>query len=147
MITLRTSFITLVVALGALAFTACRPQPSDIAYGTDACSFCSMTVVQKQYGAELVTDKGKVFKYDAIECLVRELKKRDPATIGLLLVNTYDSPGALQDATARTYLISEALPSPMGANLTAFDSEATAQRVQQGKGGTLYDWHALQAQF
>ena len=127
------------LALLALAFTACSPQPSAIDYGKDACHFCSMAIVEKQYGAEMVTQRGKVYKYDSIECLLGDLKRRDPDTIAMELVNTYDTPILLQEASGRVYLISEALPSPMGANLSAFDTEATATRVHQEKGGTLYD--------
>lgn len=37
--------------------SACKPKPSDIVYGQDACRFCVMGIVDKQYGAEIVTKK------------------------------------------------------------------------------------------
>lgn len=127
--------------------TACKPNPSDIVYGQDACSFCVMGIVDKQYGAEIVTKKGKVHKYDAIECMLHDLKNFEPGSIALQLVNTYDTPITLQDASARTYLISEKLPSPMGAYLTAFDSKLSASEAHQEKGGTLYDWDGIKLHF
>ncbi len=128
-------------------FTACKPEVSPIVYGQDACNYCSMGVVDKQHGAEIVTTKGKVYKYDAIECMLGDIKNFNSATIALLLVNTYDSPGELQPATEKTYLISENLRSPMSANLTAFNSEVSAKQMLEQKGGTLYDWDSLREHF
>lgn len=51
--------------LGACATAGPRP----IAYDRDVCAFCSMTVSDPRYGAELVTVKGKVHAFDSIECL------------------------------------------------------------------------------
>lgn len=130
-----------------LMMIGCRPQPQTIQYGMDSCSYCSMTIVEKQYGSEMVTQKGKVHKYDAIECLLRDMQERDDSEIALYLVNTYNSPMKLQDATQRTYLVSTLLPSPMGANLTAFDSEAQAKELQTELGGHVYDWNAIRAKF
>ena len=60
-----------------LLFAACSPQPRPIEYGTDLCDFCRMTIVDKQHAAELVTDKGRVYKFDAIECMVNYLEQND----------------------------------------------------------------------
>lgn len=82
-----------------------------------------MTIVDKQHAAELVSAKGKVFKYDAIECMINDLKKKKDLEIGLLFVNDYASPGTLIDAKIATFLISEQIKSPMGAFLSAFEKK------------------------
>ena len=54
----------------ALLLGACAaPGPRPIAYDRDVCAFCSMTVSDPRYGAELITAKGKVQTFDSIECL------------------------------------------------------------------------------
>jgi copper chaperone NosL len=54
----------------ALLLGACAaPGPRPIAYDRDVCAFCSMTVSDPRYGAELITVKGKVHTFDSIECL------------------------------------------------------------------------------
>lgn len=126
----------------ALMTVACEPAAEAIRYGEDACSYCRMTIVGKQHGAELVTTKGKVFKFDAVECLVGELNRteHDPA---LLLVTDFSSPESLITASAATYLISEAIPSPMGANLSAFASQTDAMDLARERGGELFTWQQL----
>ena len=106
-----------------------------------------MTIVDRQHAAEIVTEKGKPFKYDAIECMINDLHGRDENQIALFLIDDYSNPGELIDATEATYLISENLPSPMGANLTGFQSKENAKKTQEEKGGTIYTWNELKQLF
>ncbi len=102
-----------------------------------------MTIVDRQHGAEAVTDKGKVYKFDAIECMVHYLEQNPEQNWSFLLVNYFEQPGDFIAAEDATYLISPNLPSPMGAYLTAFASEAEAQAVQAEKSGDLLGWQDL----
>ena len=122
---------------------ACSPAPQPIEFGTDLCAHCQMTIVDKPFAAELVTKKGKVFKFDAVECMVNYLKQKDEADFELFLVQDYEQPGDWQDAGQSFYLISEALPSPMGAHLSAYRDVAGAKKMQVEKGGEVYDWAQL----
>jgi len=126
-----------------LIVSSCAIEQEEINYGKDGCHFCKMTIVDNQHAAELVTAKGKVTKYDAIECLINDLKKRDSTEVGLLLVNDYSNPGELISAESATYLISEGVPSPMGAFLSGFSSKEDAELLQSDKGGAIYDWQAV----
>ena len=137
--------IMIVSALVVLA--SCAPQPAPITYGSDGCHFCSMTIVDEQHAAQIVTKKGKPFKFDAVECMVNHLKDVDMASIELFLVNDYESPGELIDAKKATYLISKEIPSPMGEYLSAFKTQPDAERVEAENKGKLYSWEALLKKF
>ncbi|KAB7530424.1 hypothetical protein F8C76_02640 [Flagellimonas olearia] len=126
---------------------ACSVGPKSIDYGHVGCHYCSMTIVDKQHAAQLVTKKGKVFNFDAIECMMNHLKDEDQATLALFLVNDFDQPGELVDATKTTYLISENIPSPMGAFLSAFSNKKAAQYVLDSNGGKLYSWAEIKERF
>ncbi len=132
----------LLLALPAL-LTACQPSVEPIDYGADACDFCKMTIVDAQYGAEAVTAKGKVYKFDAIECLINFTEKEKDKPFAFLMVNDYHAPGKLTDATTCHYLISKNLPSPMGAFLTAFNDRSAALEMQQAKGGEVFGWEEV----
>lgn len=126
-----------------LLFVGCQVGPQPIEYGVDGCHFCKMTIVDKVHAAEVVTKKGKVYKFDATECMVNFRKEFDTSEIELYLSNNYLEAEALIDATTATFLISENVPSPMGAFLSAFNSKEEAQGVQAEKSGTLYTWQEL----
>jgi copper chaperone NosL len=106
-----------------------------------------MTIVDKVHAAEMVTKKGKAYKFDASECMINFLVEFDNSEVELLLTNNYTEPEVLIDATKATFLISENVPSPMGAFLSAFEIKAEAEKVQSEKGGQLYTWDELLAHF
>lgn len=121
----------------------CNVGPKAINYGNDGCHFCKMTIVDKVHAAELVTQKGKVYKFDATECMVNFMKDIDTSEVELYLSNNYTEPEVLIDATMATFLISKNIPSPMGAFISAFEYKADAEKFQTEKGGTLYNWKEL----
>ena len=126
-----------------LVFTSCNVGPQAINYGSDGCHFCKMTIVDKVHAAEIVTKKGKVYKFDASECMIHFMNEFDTSEIKLYLSNNYTEPEALIDATKATFLISKNIPSPMGAFLSAFKTKEKAQKFQSEKDGTLYTWNQL----
>jgi copper chaperone NosL len=105
-----------------------------------------MTIVDKIHGAEIVTDKGKVFKFDAAECLIRYHHDLESTDGYMLLTNHFEMPEALMPMEEATFLISEDLPSPMGAFLTAFKTDTKASELKEEKGGNLYNWEDLKKQ-
>ncbi|MEH6763370.1 MAG: nitrous oxide reductase accessory protein NosL [Aequorivita antarctica] len=124
---------------------SCNVSPQHIEYGTDACHYCNMTIVDRQRASQFVTTKGKAFKYDAIECMVHSLQDEMKDTeIALYLVADFNQPGQLMDATMSSYLVSDQLPSPMGANLSAFENEKAAQKAKEEFTGELYSWEEIQ---
>lgn len=129
-----------------LILVKCTPTPEPINYGSDACQFCKMGIMDQRYGAELVTTKGKKYKFDAIECMVHFMQEHDDS-YAFVLVNTFDQPGELSPAEKSKFLISKNLPSPMGMYLTAFSSEEVAYKMQKQKNGQLFDWIELTTSF
>ena len=121
----------------------CNVSPKPIDYGNDGCHFCKMTIVDKVHAAEVVTKKGKVYKFDATECMINFMEEFDTSEIELYLSNNYTEPEELIDATKATFLISKNVPSPMGAYLSAFNNKADAEKVLKEKGGDLYTWESL----
>lgn len=128
---------------------ACTAEPQPIEYGKDACSFCKMNIVDAQHAAEMVTKKGKAFKFDAIECMMNHLNRNDisVSSMEFLLVNDYDQPGVLIDAITANYIRSEGVPSPMGGFLSAFESAESAAQIIDLKGGEAFNWDVLKERY
>lgn len=137
-------FLVYILILSLILNLSCEVKPKEISYGEAACHFCRMTLVDQQHAAQLVTKKGKVFNFDAIECMVHYLNEIDTTTIGLYLVSDYNNPGTLITTKTATFIISEGIPSPMGANLSAVSTATEAQNILNEQGGATYDWHSLQ---
>lgn len=131
--------LSAIAACFLMAFTSCQPKPSPIEYGFDACSYCKMTIADERYASELVTTKGKVYKFDAIECLV-SFQKTSDHEYALELLSNFSNPGEFIEAKTAWILKSENMPSPMGMNLNAFASKNIAEDFQKEKSGKLMNW-------
>jgi len=131
--------------LVALIFVVgCKPEVKPIEYGKDMCHFCNMTIVDKSHAAQYVTKKGKNYKFDAIECMIRQIIQEDNTdALAIILVADYAHPGEMVPAQKAVYLISPGIRSPMGANLSAFSSREEAEQALQDHGGQLYSWSEI----
>lgn len=126
---------------------SCKVAPQPIQYGTEACDYCSMTIVDEQHAAQVVTKKGRAAKFDAIECMVNYLSDTEMSEIGLFLITDFAHPGELIDATEATYLISPEIPSPMGADLSGFSERNEAASMARDHNGEIFTWSELLAKY
>jgi copper chaperone NosL len=126
--------------------TACSHGPDPICYGKDACAHCKMTIMDKRFSAELITAKGKVFKFDAAECMAGFLKE-NPAIAGdpksIFLINDFTGSGQFADARKCFFLRDSSLSSPMGGNLGAFLSMPAAETAKKYRSAQVYNWSLL----
>ena len=137
------SIIKYITTLLFVSLFGCEVAPQAINYGVDGCHFCKMTIVDRVHAAEIVTKKGKTYKFDSSECMINFLKEFDSNQVKLYLSNHFTEAEKLTDATKSTFLISQNIPSPMGAYLTAFKNKDEAIKIQSEKGGTIYSWKEL----
>jgi len=132
-----------------IVIPACKPDIKPIGYGAEKCSHCRMSVVDQRFACELVTTKGKTYTFDAVECLIQYIDEQvvDTSSIAILVTNSLDKPGRLSDATSMVYLVSENMPSPMGAYINPFSEKTNALDNQQKNGGVIYTWPELVVHF
>ena len=132
----------------ALSICSCTVAPKPIEYGNDHCYFCDMTVMDKTHASQYTTLKGRSYSFDAVECLIRKLNQDDNETnMAFIQVADYANPGTLINATSATFLVSEKIKSPMGANLSAFSNSETAKKAQSMHSGQLYSWQEIKEKF
>ncbi len=146
---MKNRFVIMGFFLGVLlSLASCTVAPKAIKYGEDHCAYCDMTVVDKTHAAQYVTKKGKAYVFDAVECLVMKInQEKNEDKLVFILVADYAHPGNLVDAKTASYLISEKIKSPMGSNLSAFESKEISVQFQKENGGTLFTWESLKSKF
>jgi len=132
-----------IMMLVIFLLASCNREAEPLSYGKDSCEHCKMTIMDNKYGAEVVTVKGKVFKFDAAECMVDYLKA-DPQKLNnpkdLFLTVNVAAPGDLTDARTAFFLNDKAFKSPMGANIASFTSRQLAEINLQSADGVIYTW-------
>jgi len=128
-----------------LVFSSCSKGPKPIDFGHANCHYCKMLIADPKFGAEAVSKTGKIYTYDAAECLIMDLESGgiDEQKMADYYVIAFDQPRTLIHVEDATFLISPDLPSPMGAFLSAYSSREAAKKMQEKYGGTIYNWEEV----
>ena len=132
--------LSLVVALVLLA--GCEPEPRAIRYGEDVGAHCKMTVSDARFGSELVTTTGKVYVFDAVECLANYMVAHPELAdqTHSLWVTAYDAPGELIPLDSAFFIHSPDVQSPMSGGLAAFGPGTSPEDAVRQLGGEVLAW-------
>ena len=138
----------LVMALASLLLVtmlSCNVGPEAIKTGTDNCSFCKMTMSDARFGAEIVTKKGKIYKFDDMNCIMAYLRSGalPAAEIKDVYLTDFCNGHKLINAAHSYLLQSDAFKSPMNGNTAAFDNPDSLQKTQAVFAGTILSWNEL----
>ena len=101
------------------------------------------TIVNPAFSAQAVSDKGKQYKYDAIECMVNDLLQKE-IEMAVIQVADYSQPGTMIKVDEAAFIINDSIKSPMGANLAALRKTDPAIKNSQG---LQLDWANLKQRF
>jgi copper chaperone NosL len=102
----------------------CSAGPEPIRWGTDACDTCRMVLSDKQFGAELVETGGQVRKFDGLDELLT-FTSQSGRTGKIYVTNGQD--GSLVPVEKAVIVRSPGINSPMGGEITTFDSKYAAE--------------------
>ena len=137
--------VTAISAILLFALMSCNAGPQPVKLGVDACSFCKMSIADSRFGAEIITKKGKVFKFDDMHCLLA-FRKGDAINISdintIYLIN-FDEPHNFIEAPKSFLLKSNELHTPMGGNIASFSDENKLREAAQKFKGNKIAWDAL----
>lgn len=133
----------IIYLLVLILFTACSSEPQPIDYGKDNCDFCEMTIVSKAYAAQAVSEKGKQYKYDAIECMMNHQLQHN-YDMPVNLVANFEKPGTMINVNEANFVINDSIKSPMGGNLAAFKQESAVVNTESEDS---FNWQELRTIF
>lgn len=128
-----------------LLLTSCTSQPEPFSYGKDVCAECRMTIMDAKYGGEIITSKGKIYKYDDAHCLAKSIETLGvkPGDNSKLLFINYEKENDFVDASTVFFVTSPSLKSPMGSNTVALSNKQSAEKIANVTGGKLNTWSEL----
>jgi len=145
--TLHKNKLSVAIALIASLFIiACNPKPEKINYGKDNCAECKMTIMDPNFGGEIVTKKGKVYKFDDTHCIAAFLERRgvELSNIHQTLFALYNHPNEFVNVKSAEFVVSSRLKSPMGGNAAAFKNASEAKRKSaEIEGSRVTNWATL----
>jgi len=133
------------VLVTALLLQSCNTGPEAIVTGRDNCYFCKMTITDIKYGAEIVTKKGKAFKFDDVHCILAFLhsKMMEEKDIKDIYLVDFAGDHSLVKTGESFLLQGEAIHGPMNGNVIAFKNEDSLKEMAVQLKGEAMSWDKL----
>ncbi len=130
----------------SISLASCSTEPKPIIVGKDNCDFCKMAISDPRFGAEIVTKKGKVYKFDDQHCIVGFIKsgKLTENDIGGVYFTDFNKPHELIHVEEAHFLQSPALKSPMNGNIAAFRHPDSLAKALPSFYGNSITWEDMQ---
>ena len=125
------------------ALVSCNSnEPKPIKLNSDSCDFCKMTIANGKFGAELITQKGRYYKFDDVACMI-QFDKTSEVPSKVFFVNDYFKENELVAAEKSFFLKGGTINSPMRGNLAAFSSDKEQKEFQTKLNADPMTWQQV----
>ena len=128
-----------------LVMASCNTKPQRFAYGKDICDDCKMTIMDPKFGGELITKKGKIYKFDDAHCLVNFMKGGTikQTNLAQTVFIDHENEKYFLDVNSSYFVVSDQFKSPMNSHAAAFTSKEIAEQKAKENNGTVKNWDQL----
>lgn len=142
-ISISTTLIILVIS--CLSLSSCNTTPEALKYGNDNCFSCKMTISDQRYGAEIISKKGRVYKFDDSFCMLAYLKTKelDQNMIQSIYITSFTGKHQLINVEEALLLQSESVRGPMGGNIIASDQIDSINKLKEQFPGNHLLWSEI----
>ncbi len=143
----KNNILAVPAIIAILFLSSCSAQPEPFKYGTDICHTCKMGIIDPKFGSEIITGKGKVYKFDDVICMNRFIKSGtlEEKDIKQTVVINFEKQIDFLDVQKSFFVVAAEVRSPMGSNAAAFVSKEAAEKFNQTKKGLVLNWQELSA--
>ncbi len=136
--------VTTIILLFSIATFSCsNNKPVPIKLNKDNCDFCSMGISDGKFGAEIITEKGRVYKFDDIMCMVNYCKANPKTKIASYYVLDYSNENVLISAPTAYFISGGNIQTPMRGGIIAFLKEKDAKEFGTKLNAKPTNWEAI----
>jgi len=134
---------TLFLLLSLTFFSCTNDKAVPIKLNVDNCDFCGMSIADGKFAAEVITEKGRDYKFDDILCMINYTKENSNTKIGGYYVNDFAQDNVLIPANTAFFLSGGMIQSPMNGGIIAFSKEADAKEMATKLKAEPITWEAI----
>lgn len=129
-------FLTLIISCG-------KNEAEPIKLNTDGCDYCKMKIADGKFGAELITAKGRVYKFDDMQCMISYHKENESTQIAGFYIHDYNQDNTLIAAENAYYVSGGEINSPMRGNIIAVKTEKEAAELASKLNANSTSWSEI----
>lgn len=124
-------------------FSCSESKPVQAKLNVDGCDYCKMTIADAKFVAELITPKGRIYKFDDVSCL-QGYHKENPNKDGVkLYIANFEKPDQFLPIGEALLVKGDAINSPMGGNIAAFENKKAAEQFAATREVQILAWSDL----
>ncbi len=117
-------------------------QPKPIKLNSENCEFCKMTIANGKFGAELITTKGRYYKFDDVACML-QYAKSNQVMVKMFFVNDYLKENELIPVEKSFFLKGGTISSPMRGNIATFSTSKEQKEFQAKLNAEAMTWEQV----
>ena len=117
-------FFTLLISCG-------KKEAEPIKLNSDGCEFCKMKISDGKFGAEIITAKGRIYKFDDMHCMINYHKENNTTQIQSFFIHDYNQDNTLIAAESAYYVKGGEINSPMRGNIIAVQTVEEATQMAE----------------
>lgn len=134
-----------VIVLAACTGSSGELRPPEIQYGQDMCDACGMLISEPRFAAASLLSNGETRKFDDIgEMLVYHMDHPEEQ-VQAWFVHDYGSESWIRGESAY-FVKSDAIKSPMGSGIAAFEEKSDAEAFAAQVQGMIYSLDEIRGQ-
>jgi copper chaperone NosL len=133
--------LLLLLAFSVMSCSDFKVDP--IKLNKDNCDFCKMSIADGKYAAEVITQKGRIYKFDDIGCMANYCKENANTKMGAYYVGDFSQDNNLIPAETAFFLSGGTIQSPMHGGIIAFSKEKDAQDFGTKLNAKLIAWNSI----
>jgi len=131
------------IIVAALVLASCAREPKPIKLNADHCDHCKMSISNGQFAGEVITEKGRYYKFDDAACMIQYVKENTKVKYASMFIADYLNANALMPVKNSFFLKGGSIASPMRGDAAAFSSEKQAQEYAEKLKATPMTWDEL----
>ena len=123
---------------------SCGTKEADpIHLNTDGCDYCKMKIAGGKFGAELITAKGRIYKFDDMHCMVNYHKENSAVQIKSFYIHDFNQNNVLIPAETAFYIKDGDINSPMHGNIIAVKTNNEALVLAEKFNANSISWEEI----
>jgi copper chaperone NosL len=136
--------IVLITMLCLTSMSCDYSKPVPIQLNKDACDYCKMAISDAKFCSEIITDKGRCYKFDDVHCMASYKKDNSKIVAQYFYVHDFNSTDEFINI-ANSFLVEcKSFKSPMGGNTATVKTKEQADiLVQTYPEAKIVSWNAL----
>ncbi|TGM85549.1 nitrous oxide reductase accessory protein NosL [Leptospira licerasiae] len=129
--------VIILLSVVSISVFCSKREPILPEFGRELCAHCSMAIVDKRFHAQLLTEKGRRYYFDSIECS-HSFEKSARYSSGSVWFADYENPDRMISEETAVIVRSSEIRSPMGEGLAAFYSIENAKDFLKTHKGSIW---------